>query len=36
MPAWQDEPPVKAHIMDLYAYLSARADGRQGTGQPSH
>lgn len=34
MPAWQDEPPVKAHVMDLYAYLSARADGRQGSGRP--
>lgn len=34
MPAWQDEPPVQAHVMDLYAYLSARADGRQGPGRP--
>ncbi len=34
MPAWQNEPPVNAHIMDLYAYLSARSDGRQGPGQP--
>jgi len=34
MPAWQDEPPVNAHIMDLYAYLSARADGRQGPTRP--
>ncbi len=34
MPAWQDEPAVNAHIMDLYAYLSARADGRQGPGRP--
>jgi mono/diheme cytochrome c family protein len=28
MPAWQGEPVVGAHIMDLYEYLSARADGR--------
>jgi hypothetical protein len=35
MPAWQGEPRVNAHIMDLYAYLSARADGRQGPGRPT-
>jgi mono/diheme cytochrome c family protein len=35
MPAWQGEPVVKAHIMDLYAYLSARAQGTQGTGRPA-
>ncbi len=34
MPAWQDEPRVNVHILDLYAYLSARADGRQGSGRP--
>lgn len=34
MPAWQGEPAVNAHILDLYAYLSARAEGRQGTGRP--
>lgn len=34
MPAWQEEPRVNAHIMDLYAYLSTRADGRQGPGRP--
>jgi mono/diheme cytochrome c family protein len=34
MPAWQDEPRVSAHIMDLYAYLSARAQGAQGPGRP--
>ena len=27
MPAWQDEPVVMAHVMDLYAYLSARSEG---------
>lgn len=35
MPAWQGEPMVSAHIMDLYAYLSARADGRIGPGRPA-
>jgi mono/diheme cytochrome c family protein len=34
MPAWQSEPPVNAHIVDLFAYLSARAEGTQGTGRP--
>jgi hypothetical protein len=34
MPAWKDEPPVSAHILDLYAYLSARADGVLGPGRP--
>lgn len=35
MPAWQGEPRVTAHIADLYAYLSARAEGKQGTGRPA-
>jgi hypothetical protein len=35
MPAWQDEPAVSAHVLDLHAYLSARADGVQGPGRPS-
>ena len=35
MPAWQGEPSVTAHIVDLYAYLNARATGAQGTGQPA-
>jgi hypothetical protein len=34
MPAWQGEPAVNAHILDLYTYLSARADGRLATGRP--
>ena len=34
MPAWQGEPRVNAHIADLYAYLSARAEGGLGTGRP--
>lgn len=35
MPAWQGEPVVSAHIVDLYAYLSARAQNTQGTGRPT-
>lgn len=35
MPAWQGEPSVNAYIMDLYAYLTARADGVQGPGRPA-
>ena len=35
MPAWESEPRVNAHIMDLYAYLSARALGSQGPGRPT-
>lgn len=34
MPAWASEPSVNPHIADLYAYLSARAQGTQGTGRP--
>lgn len=34
MPAWQGEPSVQAHVADLYAYLSARAQGVQGPGRP--
>ena len=34
MPAWQGEPRVTAHITDLFAYLSARAEGTQGLGRP--
>lgn len=34
MPAWEGEPRVSAHIVDLYAYLSARAEGTQGPDRP--
>jgi len=34
MPAWQGEPSVNAHILDLYAYLAARAEGTQGPERP--
>jgi mono/diheme cytochrome c family protein len=35
MPAWQGEPRVNAHIVDLYAYLTARAQGTQGPDRPA-
>lgn len=35
MPAWEANPSVSAHIVDLYAYLSARAQGTQGPGRPA-
>jgi hypothetical protein len=35
MPAWEGEPRVNAHILDLYAYLAARAEGTQGPGRPA-
>ena len=35
MPAWEDEPSIKANILDLYAYLRARADGTLGSGRPA-
>ncbi len=34
MPTWDRDPNVKPHIMDLYAYLRARADGHLGDGRP--
>lgn len=34
MPAWEDDPNIKPHIMDLYAYLRARADGVLAPGRP--
>lgn len=35
MKAWQGEPRVQAHIADLYAWLSARAQGTQPPGRPA-
>jgi mono/diheme cytochrome c family protein len=35
MPAWQNEPRVNAHVLDLYAYLSARSEGRIDAGRRS-
>jgi mono/diheme cytochrome c family protein len=34
MPAWETDTEVNAHILDLYAYLSARADGMIGAQRP--
>jgi hypothetical protein len=34
MPAWEGDPEVDPHVLDLFAYLSARADGKLGTGRP--
>ena len=34
MPAWESDKSVQPHVLDLYAYLSARADGKLGPGQP--
>ncbi|NCW78341.1 MAG: hypothetical protein EBV64_10365 [Oxalobacteraceae bacterium] len=34
MPGWQGEPAVNAHILDLHAYLTARANGKLGTERP--
>jgi mono/diheme cytochrome c family protein len=35
VPAGQGEPRVNAYVVDLYAWLSARADGTQGPGRPA-
>ena len=35
MPAWERDPNVKPHVLDLYAYLKARADGALGPGRPA-
>lgn len=34
MPAWENDPEVPPHVLDLYAYLNARADGVLGPGRP--
>ena len=34
MPAWGNNPNIQPHVLDLYAYLRARADGALGTGRP--
>lgn len=34
MPAWEGDPKVRPHVLDLYAYLRARADGALGPGEP--
>ena len=35
MPAWEGDPQVNPHVLDLFAYLSARADGKLGPGRPT-
>jgi mono/diheme cytochrome c family protein len=35
MPAWGADATVSPHVLDLYAYLSARADGVLGPGEPA-
>ena len=34
MPAWEADPTVNPHVLDLFAYLLARADGKLGPGEP--
>jgi hypothetical protein len=34
MPAWEPDPNVKPHVLDIYAYLRARADGALEPGRP--
>jgi hypothetical protein len=34
MPAWEKDFRVRPHLIDLYAYLQARADGALGPGEP--
>ncbi|MDF1589403.1 MAG: quinoprotein dehydrogenase-associated putative ABC transporter substrate-binding protein [Gammaproteobacteria bacterium] len=34
MPTWSDDPYIRSHISELYAYLKARADGALGEGKP--
>lgn len=34
MPTWDDDPNIRPHISDLYAYLKARSDGALGEQRP--
>jgi hypothetical protein len=34
MPAWGGDPNVTPHVLDLFAYLTARADGKLAPGTP--
>lgn len=34
MPAWESATTIRPHVLDLYAYLRARADGVLGPGRP--
>jgi mono/diheme cytochrome c family protein len=35
MPAWESNEGVEPHVLDIYAYLRARADGALGPGKPN-
>jgi Cytochrome C oxidase, cbb3-type, subunit III len=35
MPAWESNPLVRPHVLDLFAYLNARADAKLGPGKPA-
>jgi len=35
MPVWPDDPGMKPHVLDLYAYLKARSDNAIGPGRPA-
>lgn len=34
MSAWERDPDIKPHVLNLYAYPRARADGALGPGRP--
>src|SRR5512138_2902903 len=34
MPAWEADTSIRPHVLDLYAYLRARADGALQSGKP--
>jgi Cytochrome c len=34
MPAWEGDSAVAPHVLDIYAYLGARAEGGLGPGKP--
>jgi hypothetical protein len=34
MPAWDSDPDIAPHVLDIYAYLNARAFGGLGPGKP--
>jgi mono/diheme cytochrome c family protein len=34
MPAWEKSPTIRPHVLDIYGYLRARADGALGPGTP--
>lgn len=36
MPAWDPDPNVKPRVLDIYAYLRARADGALAPGRPAN